>query len=499
VNLATVPGLAGLALTETAPPGYGQFKTLGGPMIGWWAVLRDGGDFGYTPEMRLAFLRREGYDPLDLSVSGTEMLSNGGARLPFFPDKGVISGDNDEDAPVTHWARFRREKNAQFLSALYAALRKQAPILPLVMAERSGDATFGPKFWASWESAKSLPCDTQDDAKNIPSKDPHAVHKTVYQPVVVPEGPIVDSVNSLYSSLVFGILQERPFPWKPDFFIIDFRGNSPSKIRRFYGFRSNRSRREDRIGRATFKMLLYIIRHADPDYPNNTITPQGHLEAKALAERLAGEGLTRIYSSPLGRAQDTARYTAEATGLTPVILSWTCELKTPAVDHGPYGRLAPFNLAGEIIRADLEASRSHDGVLRYPYIGDGPIAECAQAVRDESDAFLATLGYAREGGLYRCVQPNRERIALFCHGGFGGVLLSHLLEIPLPLIWSGLWLAPSSVTTVFFEQRSETWAVPRAMAIGRYGSSVPRGLPVQSRGVIAQNWDGADTVAPSSL
>ncbi len=245
-------------------------------------------------------------------------------------------------------------------------------------------------------------------------------------------------------------------------------------------------------------MLLYIIRHADPDYPNNTITPQGHLEAKALAERMAGEKLTRIYSSPLGRAQDTARYTAEATGHTPVILDWTCELKTPAVDHGPYGRLAPFNLAGEIIRADLEASRSHDGILRYPYIQESPIAECAQTVRDESDVFFATLGYERDGGLYCSVQPNQERIALFCHGGFAGVLLSHLLEIPLPLIWSGVWLAPSSVTTVFFEQRSKDWAVPRAMAIGDTGHLYHAGLRPQSRGVIAQNWDGADTVEPSS-
>ncbi|MEC9258269.1 MAG: histidine phosphatase family protein, partial [Candidatus Poribacteria bacterium] len=28
-------------------------------------------------------------------------------------------------------------------------------------------------------------------------------------------------------------------------------------------------------------MRLYIIRHADPDYPNRTITEKGHLEAQA--------------------------------------------------------------------------------------------------------------------------------------------------------------------------------------------------------------------------
>ena len=58
-------------------------------------------------------------------------------------------------------------------------------------------------------------------------------------------------------------------------------------------------------------MRLYIIRHADPDYEHDTLTEDGHKEAQALAKRLASHGLDRIYCSPLGRAIDTARYTAE--------------------------------------------------------------------------------------------------------------------------------------------------------------------------------------------
>lgn len=46
-------------------------------------------------------------------------------------------------------------------------------------------------------------------------------------------------------------------------------------------------------------MRLYIVRHAEPDYPNNTITPSGHLEARALARRFAHQGLDRIYISPI--------------------------------------------------------------------------------------------------------------------------------------------------------------------------------------------------------
>ena len=52
-------------------------------------------------------------------------------------------------------------------------------------------------------------------------------------------------------------------------------------------------------------MILYIIRHADADYKNDTITPAGRLKAEALARRMKSYGLDRIYCSPLGRAQGT--------------------------------------------------------------------------------------------------------------------------------------------------------------------------------------------------
>ncbi len=34
-------------------------------------------------------------------------------------------------------------------------------------------------------------------------------------------------------------------------------------------------------------MILYIIRHADPDYAHNTITPLGKEEALALGQRMS--------------------------------------------------------------------------------------------------------------------------------------------------------------------------------------------------------------------
>lgn len=234
-------------------------------------------------------------------------------------------------------------------------------------------------------------------------------------------------------------------------------------------------------------MRLYIIRHADPDYPNNTITEYGHKEAQALADRLSREDLDRIYCSPLGRARDTARYTADRISCEPVIEEWTRELAVPGVPMGDWGKLTIWDMPGEVIRGQ-ETYPAHDDWHQLPYIDQTEICALVEDVRAASDAFLARHGYEREGGRYRCVRPNRERVAVFCHGGFGLVWLSHLLEIPLPLMWSGFWLPPSSVTTVLMEQRSDEWAVPRCFGLGDISHLYAAGLPIQPRGMLAKNW-----------
>ena len=54
-------------------------------------------------------------------------------------------------------------------------------------------------------------------------------------------------------------------------------------------------------------MRIIIIRHAEPDYEHNTITPRGFKEAHVLADRLMKEKIDYVYVSPLGRALDTAK------------------------------------------------------------------------------------------------------------------------------------------------------------------------------------------------
>ncbi|GAB1483365.1 hypothetical protein MASR2M78_21810 [Treponema sp.] len=234
-------------------------------------------------------------------------------------------------------------------------------------------------------------------------------------------------------------------------------------------------------------MRIYLIRHADPDYENDTITEAGHLEAQALAKRMSALPLTNIHVSPMGRARATAKYTAEALALDPVVEDWTEELSQLRTEDPRWqGRMA-WDIPGEAIRTNYDCSDQEawfaSGPFRFPAVNTA-----VQTIAAASDLFLKGYGYEREGRRYRIVKPSRAQIAVFCHGGFGLFWLSHLLGIPLPMVWSSFWLAPSSVTTLLMDERDETWAAPRCLGLADASHPYAAGLPVRPRGIYA-NFD----------
>ncbi len=208
------------------------------------------------------------------------------------------------------------------------------------------------------------------------------------------------------------------------------------------------------------------------------------MEAKALAKHFKREGLDLIYNSPMGRAIHTMQYTAEALNMDSHTLEWTRELQDMKIEVDGFGPAVAWNLHGEIIRNVLP-DITNDNWHNLEYVKQNPnIYEKYRMIVNESDSFLKMLGYEREGYKYRIVKTNRLKIAVFCHAGFGMAWLSHLLEIPLPLVWSGFWLAPSSVTTVLFDERSDKWAVPRCLGVGEVSHLYEAALPVQPRGIL---------------
>ena len=62
-------------------------------------------------------------------------------------------------------------------------------------------------------------------------------------------------------------------------------------------------------------MLLFFVRHGDPDYANDSLTPLGREQAEAVVARMERCRPNRLFTSNRGRAIMTAMPTAARLGL----------------------------------------------------------------------------------------------------------------------------------------------------------------------------------------
>ena len=76
-------------------------------------------------------------------------------------------------------------------------------------------------------------------------------------------------------------------------------------------------------------MRLLLIRHGDPDYVLDSLTPTGFREAEMLSERIAPMDVAEYYVSPLGRAKATAEPTLKKAGRTASERIWLQEFAIP--------------------------------------------------------------------------------------------------------------------------------------------------------------------------
>ena len=213
-------------------------------------------------------------------------------------------------------------------------------------------------------------------------------------------------------------------------------------------------------------MRILLIRHGDPDYEIDGLTEKGKREVALLAKKLAKEKIDKIYSSPLGRARRTAEPTAEALGLDIEILPFMREFSTK------YVRL-PY-LSGPEIPWDILPSYMNDQPVVYapsdwqktPFIENSEVFAEYKSVCESFDALLARHGYEREGYNYKVTRSSHETIAIFCHFGVMAVVMSHLLNCSPYSLWQHTCALPSSVTTIYTEERREGIALMRATGFG---------------------------------
>lgn len=223
-------------------------------------------------------------------------------------------------------------------------------------------------------------------------------------------------------------------------------------------------------------MKLLIIRHGDPDYEHDTLTARGWQEAELLSERLVREPADYYYVSPLGRARDTASCTLKKLGVSAVECDWLREFQGQAYKphcHGAAG------IAWDWMPKDWTAEER----FFRPEDWYEPESLSSLRIKDEYDyvcsrfdALLEEHGYRRCGRYYEAVRPNHDTLVFFCHFGLECVLLSHLMSVsPMPL-WHGFCAAPTSVTTVYTEEREKGAAFFRAASFGDVTHLLSAGL-----------------------
>lgn len=217
-------------------------------------------------------------------------------------------------------------------------------------------------------------------------------------------------------------------------------------------------------------MRILIIRHGDPDYVNDTLTEKGHREAKLLAEKLGKEWIDYLYSSPLGRARHTCDYVARALGKENEVVEkdwlkeFDCQLTLPSGrERGIPWDMLPDEWADNPKMYDGAEWFNQDF---YKAVG---MESRYRAVTNGLDEVLASHGYCREGKIYRTEKGHDETVAFFCHFGLEMTLLSHLCNIsPIPL-WHHFVALPTSVTTLYTEERRQGTAVFRCCGFGDIG------------------------------
>ena len=195
-------------------------------------------------------------------------------------------------------------------------------------------------------------------------------------------------------------------------------------------------------------MRLLLVRHGHPNYDLDCLTPLGHRQAAAAAERLKDEKIDLFYASTCGRAVETAEYAAAHYQKKVTQLPFMREIAW-GYDGKAYAPEAhPWDLVDNMISESKNLQEPNWQNLP-PFQGN-MVCDDVNKIAKDVDAWLATLGYTREGSYYRAGENTEKTVALFSHGGSSSAVLAHLLNLPFPYLIRIYRVDFTSITSLWF-------------------------------------------------
>ena len=224
-------------------------------------------------------------------------------------------------------------------------------------------------------------------------------------------------------------------------------------------------------------MLLYIVRHGDPDYTTDSLTDRGILQANAVAKRLAASGIDRVFTSPMGRARQTAEPTCKLLGIDYEVEEWTHEIGDEKMTPYPDGIMKSISHSpNTVFRQDGNIYLPYERACECTAIDQTRMPDAIRFLEESGNEFLERLGYKAEGGLFRTVRPNDDRVALFCHTAFARAWLSILLHIPLHIVWASFQVTHTSVTVLEFKNYESGFTAPKCLCLSDMSHLFSEGL-----------------------
>jgi len=207
-------------------------------------------------------------------------------------------------------------------------------------------------------------------------------------------------------------------------------------------------------------MRIIFVRHGHPDYVKDCLTALGHQHGAAVAERLKGEPIERIFSSTCGRAMETAAHIDENFGLGVEGLEFMREIKWGSVDGTEI-----FENGHPWITSDYLVAQGQDLLEKdwreTQLYRNNKVVTAADTLAEKFDEWVSGFGYTREGDYYRVGKVTHHTIALVSHGGASSAALAHLFNLPFPFVCSAICPDYTAVTVVTFEEKEGELTAPR--------------------------------------
>lgn len=208
-------------------------------------------------------------------------------------------------------------------------------------------------------------------------------------------------------------------------------------------------------------MRLIFIRHGEPNYEKDCLTELGHIQAKLVAQRLLQEDIKTIYSSPLGRARQTAQAFLDACNRTDVhILDFMKEIRFGTEEVLYDDRFNPWTGVNKLIEQGINLQ--DPDWREFPLFKNNTATVDVDFIAAQSDKWLSSFGYEKDGLYYlnKNTEENNDTYAIFCHGGSTTAFLSRVLNIPFPHLCASFHLKHTGIVILRFDTTPGIRSIP---------------------------------------